>query len=96
MNWNGGERGGPLWAGLLVGGGSRRMGRPKALLELAGDSLAERALAAVIPRVDGVALLGSGKVPAALHDLPRLADVAGVDGPMAGVLAATALWMLRA
>jgi molybdopterin-guanine dinucleotide biosynthesis protein A len=64
------------------------MGRNKARLELAGASLAERALAAVTPRVDGVALLGCGEVPGALHDLPRLADVAGVGGPMAGVIAA--------
>lgn len=79
---------GELWAGLLVGGASRRMGEPKSLLPVAGVPLAERALAAVRWRVTGIALLGAGEVPATLQALPRCGDAPEVGGPMAGVLAA--------
>ncbi len=51
---------GELWAGLLVGGASRRMGEPKSLLPVAGVPLAERALAAVRSRVIRTVLLGTG------------------------------------
>jgi molybdopterin-guanine dinucleotide biosynthesis protein A len=64
----------PLLGGLLVGGGSRRMGSPKALIEVDGLSLAERAAAALAPHVERVVLLGAGPVPAALAGLARLAD----------------------
>lgn len=77
-----------LWAGLLVGGASRRMGEPKSLLPVAGVPLAERALAAVRSRVIRTVLLGTGKVPATLQRLSRLDDAPEIAGPMAGVLAA--------
>jgi molybdenum cofactor guanylyltransferase len=64
----------PLLGGLLVGGGSRRMGAPKALIEVGGISLAERAAAALAPHVERVVLLGGGPVPAALAGLERLPD----------------------
>ena len=91
----------PLLGGLLVGGGSRRMGSPKALIEVGGVSLAERAAAALAPHVGRVVLLGAGPVPAALTGLARLADAPlapdGVSrpadpragaGPLAALLAA--------
>jgi molybdopterin-guanine dinucleotide biosynthesis protein A len=89
----------PVHGGLLIGGASRRMGRPKALLTPGGGpSLAQRAASALSSCVDEVWLLGDGPVPAALAGLPRLADAAGVPGPLAGLLSALrsapdALWI---
>lgn len=79
----------PLLGGLLVGGGSRRMGRPKALIEVGGISLAERAAAALAPHVERVVLLGGGPVPAALAGLERLADAPLAPHPPGGRAAAT-------
>lgn len=64
----------PLLGGLLVGGSSRRMGRPKALIGVGGTTLAERAAAALAPHVERVVLLGGGPVPPALDGLERLGD----------------------
>lgn len=80
----------PLVGGLLVGGASRRFGRPKALELYAGRAFAERVAEALAAVAGEVVLLGAGEVPAALAGLPRLADAAGVGGPLAGVLAALA------
>jgi len=73
---------------VLVGGRSRRMGRPKQLLVFEGVTLSERAVAAMKDHVDCVVLAGSGRVPEAIEDLLQLADPPGVAGPLAGVLAA--------
>jgi len=91
----------PLVAGLLVGGASRRMGRAKALVELGGRTLGERVAAAVAAVAAEVVLLGAGAVPASLAGLPRLADRAGVGGPLGAALAALAArpdraWLLVA
>lgn len=97
---------GGLLGGLLVGGASRRMGTPKALLTVDGLTFAERAVAALAPHVERVVLLGGGPVPAALEGLERLPDAAipGVEpgtgaGPLAALLAAlraapAAAWIL--
>jgi len=77
----------PLVGGLLVGGGSRRFGRAKALELLDGTSFAERAVAALRQVVGEVVLLGGGPVPEALSGLERLPDAPGADGPLAGILA---------
>lgn len=81
----------PLVGGILIGGASRRMGRPKALLDWQGESFLERiagALAAVVPEIF---LLGSGlELPAGVASLPVVADAAGVGGPLAGLLSAAA------
>jgi molybdopterin-guanine dinucleotide biosynthesis protein A len=81
-------------------------GRPKALLTVGGLTLGERAAAALAPAVERVVLLGEGPVPAALRDLPRLADAelggvpaASGGGPLAALLAALrwapgAAWLL--
>jgi molybdopterin-guanine dinucleotide biosynthesis protein A len=96
----------PLLGGLLVGGASRRMGRAKALIELDGVTLAERATAALTPHVERVVLLGAGPVPSSLAGLERLSDAVlagasddGGGGPLAALLAAlraepAAAWVL--
>ncbi|MCU0305804.1 MAG: molybdenum cofactor guanylyltransferase [Thermoanaerobaculales bacterium] len=76
-----------LMAGVLIGGGSRRMGRPKQLIGVSGATMAGRAAAALAGHADDVVLLGGGVVPPDLGRLPRLADAAGCQGPIAGVLA---------
>lgn len=80
------------------------MGRAKALVEVGGLTLAERAAAALRPHVERVVLLGGGPVPPALARSERLAD-APLDGaprgagPLSGLLAALraepdAAWLL--
>jgi molybdopterin-guanine dinucleotide biosynthesis protein A len=64
----------PVLGGVLVGGGSRRMGTPKQLLAWRGSTLAELAVAALAPHVEEVVLLGDGPVPAPLAGLIRLPD----------------------
>jgi molybdopterin-guanine dinucleotide biosynthesis protein A len=78
----------PLRAGLLIGGKSRRMGRPKALLKVKGKTLAERSIGTLLAVAEGAVLLGSGEVPVSLETVPRIPDAPGVAGPMAGMLAA--------
>lgn len=77
-----------LNAVVLVGGGSRRMGRPKQTLRRDGVTLVEIALAAVGALAGRVVLAGGGAVPEALDGLERLADAPGVPGPLGGILAA--------
>ena len=89
-----------LRAGVLIGGASRRMGTPKALLEIDGETLLERTARILSARAEGVVLLGDGPVPPGL-DLPRLPDPAGLAGPLAGILAALrsapgAAWIVTA
>lgn len=91
----------PVWAGILVGGGSTRMGEPKHLLRRQGVTFLERLAAALSPAVAGVALLGAAEPPPALAELPRLADSPGISGPLAGMLAALrwqpdAAWLVAA
>jgi molybdopterin-guanine dinucleotide biosynthesis protein MobB len=100
----------PLYAGLLVGGKSSRMGRPKQLLDFAGSTLGEiaaRSLSDGIGAAEAgslspkVIVLGAGSLPPALQDLIRLPDAPGLAGPLAGLLAAhrwapRATWLLAA
>jgi molybdopterin-guanine dinucleotide biosynthesis protein A len=91
----------PQFAGLLVGGQSSRMGRPKQLVGFGGSTLGEiaaHALSAAVgeaePHRDGdslspkLAILGAGPVPDTLQCLARISDVPGLAGPIAGLLAA--------
>ncbi len=78
------------FAGLILAGGrsSRMGGTPKALVELAGATLLERAVAVLAPEVGDLAV----NLPPGL-DLPGLAlpivrdESATFEGPLAGVLA---------
>lgn len=92
-----------------MGGGSRRMGQAKALLEVAGTPMATR-VARVLERTLGrVVLVGEGPVPAELEGLDRVPDAVlgptdgapapGRQGPLAGILGALraereAAWVL--
>jgi molybdopterin-guanine dinucleotide biosynthesis protein A len=94
------EPGSGLRAGVLIGGTSRRLGTPKALLEIDGETLLERAVRVLSSRVERVVLLGDGPVPPGLI-LPRLADPPGLAGPLAGIVAALrsdpgAAWIVAA
>ncbi len=91
----------PTFSGVLIGGQSRRMGHPKHLLEHRGRSWLAHVVAAARQATDGVVLLGAGRVPPAYADLPRLPDVEGLAGPVAGMCAAmrwnpTARWIFLA
>jgi molybdopterin-guanine dinucleotide biosynthesis protein A len=86
---------------VLVGGASRRMGRPKQLIEHRGVTLSERAVEAISGLVEKTVLAGSGPAPRSIESLPRLPDSPGVVGPLAGLLsvmrwAPDATWVVAA
>lgn len=75
--------------GILAGGFSRRMGRPKHLIEVDGVSLLAIAAKALGPHCDEVFLLGA--VENWSPDAPAMTcipDLPGVRGPIAGIGAA--------
>jgi molybdopterin-guanine dinucleotide biosynthesis protein A len=78
----------PLLGAVLIGGASRRMGRPKQLVEVAGTPLLDRAIGALKPVVMRVVLVGAGPATPAAARLTRVPDLSGIFGPMSGVLAA--------
>jgi molybdopterin-guanine dinucleotide biosynthesis protein A len=75
-------------AGLLIGGKSERMGRPKALLRMGGKTLAERTYNTLSNVATSTMLLGSGSVPKSLSGVNRLPDVSHCSGPLAGMVSA--------
>ncbi len=77
-----------VMAGLLIGGRSSRMGRPKGLLQMKAGTLAERSFSTLVAVADEVVLLGAGQLPPSLDAADRLPDVPGVHGPLAGILSA--------
>lgn len=64
------------------------MGRPKALVEFDGEPMAARVARTLAGVVERLVLVGDGPVPPL--DIPheRIADVPGILGPLAGMLAA--------
>ena len=79
-----------VWACILIGGKSSRMGRPKHLIEDEnGQTWLEHTVATLRPLVDGLVFSGVGAVPETLVDVQRLPDIPGVAGPLTGILAAT-------
>ena len=78
----------PVWGCVLIGGRSRRMGRPKHLIEQDGRCWLERTVELLGQCVGRVVIAGPGAVPATLAGIEHLADAAGVAGPLAGILAA--------
>ena len=85
----------PLDAGLLLlaGGGSRRMGEPKALLEVRGVPLLSWQLARLAPHFEEV-LVAAGGPYTALPELPAgvrvVHDLHRGKGPLAGIEAGLA------
>jgi molybdopterin-guanine dinucleotide biosynthesis protein A len=77
----------PLVAGILAGGMSRRIGRPKALLPLASGRLLIEHVAEVAGTLaEDVVILGQAcRLPAALDGLRVLKDVVPGAGPIAGL-----------
>jgi len=78
----------PLYGGILVGGGSSRMGQAKHLMQHAGRTWLDHAVDALRGRVSETVILGKAEMPQACESFPCLADVPGAGGPIAGMLAA--------
>lgn len=78
----------PTTVGILIGGGSQRMGQSKHLLTFGGRSWLARIVAAARQVGEAVVLLGRGRVPRSCSSLLRLPDAPGLDGPLAGMCAA--------
>jgi molybdopterin-guanine dinucleotide biosynthesis protein A len=78
----------PILGGVLVGGESRRMGRPKQLVAVGECTMIEHVVRCLSEEVNEVVLLGGGSVPASLEGLSRVADADDCRGPMAGILSA--------
>lgn len=83
----------PVWACVLIGGRSSRMGRPKHLIEKEQSSTAttwlEHTVGLLQPLIgDHIALSGAGRTPESLAHLPRLPDIPEARGPLTGILAA--------
>ena len=91
----------PVFGGILIGGASSRMGRPKHLIPHAGKTWLERTAGVLRSVCAQVAILGAGEVPPELADCLRLSDAPGLRGPLAGILAAmrwapTRSWVMAA
>jgi molybdopterin-guanine dinucleotide biosynthesis protein/molybdopterin-guanine dinucleotide biosynthesis protein A len=83
----------PVWACVLIGGRSSRMGQPKHLLEKedssAGSTWLEHTVGLLQPLIGNqIALSGAGFTPESLAHLPRLPDIPEARGPLTGILAA--------
>jgi len=81
-------RGREILLGVLIGGKSSRMGRPKQLIRVGGRTLVDRVVDAIPGRRNEPVLLGSGPVPETLTGNRRVADAPGIAGPLAGLIAA--------
>lgn len=78
----------PLYAGILIGGKSRRMGSPKHLLKFGKKTWLEHLASVINKYFEQVVLLGSGKLPPEMEDFVRLHDAPNLHGPIAGILSA--------
>ena len=90
-----------LRGAVLVGGRSRRMGRPKSAILFGEMSLAARAAAALGEVCEACVFVGRGELAADAPALPALEDVPGIAGPLGGLLAAlrhdpAAAWIIAA
>jgi molybdopterin-guanine dinucleotide biosynthesis protein MobB len=91
----------PLFGGLLAGGKSVRMGKPKSLLPAGGATLSEKQHDLLKTVCNDEYILGDGPLPDALLSAKRISDAPGFAGPLAGLMAAhrlapTADWLFLA
>ncbi len=91
----------PLYAGILIGGKSKRMGKPKAALQWQGRNLLESILDTVKEEIANPVLLGEAPTEISLPDFKQIPDITGCEGPMAGMLSAmrwapTSGWLFAA
>lgn len=92
-----------LYGGMLIGGKSSRMGSPKQLLRLGGNTLGNVVTTALksCAAISGVVVLGAGTIPESRDSFARLPDAPGFQGPCAGLIAAhrwdpAAAWIVAA
>ena len=78
----------PVFGCVLIGGKSRRMGRPKHLIVEGGKTWLERTVALLEQVCQRLVIAGAGEVPASLARHVRLPDVPDAEGPLSGILAA--------
>lgn len=78
----------PVYGGILIGGESSRMGKPKHLIRKGNRTWLESTIVKVRPFVKDVVILGKGLVPDKLRECRVLPDVEGRRGPVAGMLSA--------
>jgi molybdopterin-guanine dinucleotide biosynthesis protein A len=70
---------------IQAGGLSSRMGRPKALIELAGRPIIARVLEALVPAVDDVLIVTNTPELYAFLNLPMVGDVYPDHGSLGGI-----------
>lgn len=83
----------PITGAILAGGGSRRLGRDKASLPLAGKPLALRVAAALAPLVSSCWLITNHPLAHLELGLPLVTDLWPHQGPVGGLI--TALFYAR-
>ena len=91
----------PVYGCVLIGGRSKRMGRPKHLLVRGGKTWLETTVARLEKVAQEMVIVGAGDVPRALEKIVRLPDTPDLRGPLAGILAAMrwapwATWLVAA
>jgi len=76
----------PVSGAVLIGGKSSRMGRPKHLIEdKNGVTWLERTIKTLGSVTADSVISGSGMVPESLKTVPRIEDISGIQGPLAGI-----------
>ena len=79
----------PVWAGILFGGKSSRMGKPKQMMQIDNQNWLEKTIESVSEFADGIALLGPGQIPKSVStDIPVIPDIPDRKGPLAGIISA--------
>lgn len=79
----------PVAGAILAGGASRRMGRTKALIDVAGVPMAQCVARALADGGCGdIALVGGSPSELAALELPVVADGVPGEGPLGGVISA--------
>lgn len=76
----------PVTGAVLIGGKSSRMGRPKHLIEDdSGTTWLEYTLKTMASVTAAQVISGNGVIPDTLNNFERVEDLAGFEGPLAGI-----------